>query len=541
MIRKLLIVILLFPPIAIAQRVVVTLQNNQTIKEAKALPTINDVIYVGGTNYPLTSAGINAALATCAAGPGKIVLPPGIINIAATLFMTGTACVLEGAGRNITTLQMVDPTNNLTGIVVTSNSRVEHLALVGTGNGGCGFGEGGSNTALGIFGDNHSNVTINDVDVSLFPCQLIASGVGATNWIITNNYIHDGLSEGIIYDAGNYAVISGNIIYRNNFNGIDIGGSKFVTITGNVISQNGGNGAPGLDKDGITLYAASVIGDGVSSENTISSNIIYNNNTHGILVKAGPNGTMRDATITGNTIFDNGIGNGSTQVWGDGINVANDGTNGIMVRTTIVGNTITENSRSGVYVAAQSSSGSFNETIISSNLIESNGRGTEGGYGVVTAGTGGPVFAPADTIVKNNVMINNMTGQFLDGINGIPGTRTEVDGNRTQVLSGSFEVQSPILASGSPAMIVGTGACSTITAQTGGSWAGSFKCSGPAGRSTVTIEPGITAPNGWTCNASNNSYPPGEVTETSYSETNCVLTMMLTRSNDVITWSATAF
>src|SRR5690348_7464227 len=106
MIRKLLIAFLLLPPIALAQRTQVTIGNNQATTGANTLPSINDVIFVGGTNYPLTAAGINAALATCAAGPGKVVLPPGTINITATLVMAGQGCNLEGAGRNVTILQM---------------------------------------------------------------------------------------------------------------------------------------------------------------------------------------------------------------------------------------------------------------------------------------------------------------------------------------------------------------------------------------------------------------------------------------------------
>ena len=80
--------------------------------------------------------------------------------------------------------------------------------------------------------------------------------------------------------------------------------------------------------------------------------------------------------------------------------------------------------------------------------------------------------------------------------------------------------------------------CSLTTAL-GGQFAGSFK-SGTSGTCTVTITPGSTAPNGWSCWSGDNTTTADTVKQTSYTTTTAVIAGT-TVSADVITWGCVAF
>jgi hypothetical protein len=78
-----------------------------------------------------------------------------------------------------------------------------------------------------------------------------------------------------------------------------------------------------------------------------------------------------------------------------------------------------------------------------------------------------------------------------------------------------------------------------LSAAVGGSGAGSFK-SGTSGTCTVTIRPGITAPNGFTCQATDLTTGGATMKQTAYSSTTCTISGT-TASADLITWSAIGF
>lgn len=79
----------------------------------------------------------------------------------------------------------------------------------------------------------------------------------------------------------------------------------------------------------------------------------------------------------------------------------------------------------------------------------------------------------------------------------------------------------------------------SYSSQVGGEWAGSFK-SGTTGTCTVTISPGITAPNGWYCDAKDVTTTSNSMNETGYTTTTCTISGT-TASSDVILWKAVAF
>lgn len=99
----------------------------------------------------------------------------------------------------------------------------------------------------------------------------------------------------------------------------------------------------------------------------------------------------------------------------------------------------------------------------------------------------------------------------------------------------------PIIAGGAAAGLSGTGACATITTQSGGSWAGSAKCTGTTGASTLTITPGTTAAHGWVCDVQDETTRANLFQQTSHTTTTCVLTITSVTQNDVFVFTATAF
>lgn len=79
----------------------------------------------------------------------------------------------------------------------------------------------------------------------------------------------------------------------------------------------------------------------------------------------------------------------------------------------------------------------------------------------------------------------------------------------------------------------------SLTNALGGSWAGSFK-SGTTGPCTVTITPGITAPNGFVCDAHDLTTVADAINQTAYSTTTATINGT-TASSDLITWKCAAF
>ena len=97
-----------------------------------------------------------------------------------------------------------------------------------------------------------------------------------------------------------------------------------------------------------------------------------------------------------------------------------------------------------------------------------------------------------------------------------------------------------LIAGGSAAGLSGTGSCGTISAQTGGAWSGSFRCTARTGASTVTITPGTTAPNGWSCSSSDETAGVAGA-QFGHSTTTCTIKFATVTQNDVVTFSANAF
>lgn len=108
-------------------------------------------------------------------------------------------------------------------------------------------------------------------------------------------------------------------------------------------------------------------------------------------------------------------------------------------------------------------------------------------------------------------------------------------------VGGKLAVGLPVASLGTVPTVTGTGACATITTQVGGSWAGSFKCTGTTGASTVTITFATTQANGYSCVVQDETTRANLLQQTSHTATTCVLTATSVTQNDVMAFSAIGF
>jgi hypothetical protein len=114
-----------------------------------------------------------------------------------------------------------------------------------------------------------------------------------------------------------------------------------------------------------------------------------------------------------------------------------------------------------------------------------------------------------------------------------------------EMANSPFAPDQGLIATGTAAGLVGTGACATITTQTGGAWGGTFKCTGTTGAATVTVTigGGVTAPNGWTLTS---AWDQTTVANSLHQNAGGTTTTLIigaatVTSGDVISWSAVGF
>ncbi len=139
------------------------------------------------------------------------------------------------------------------------------------------------------------------------------------------------------------------------------------------------------------------------------------------------------------------------------------------------------------------------------------------------------------TVADSPVKIGSGTAVTSSGVGG-----TIASANTAQNFTATQTFNNPLVSGGTAATLSGTGACATITAQKGGSWSGSFACTGTTGASTITIAPGTKAPNGWSCFSSDITAGTTGA-QSGSSITTCQIKFASVTQNDVLTFSANAF
>lgn len=143
----------------------------------------------------------------------------------------------------------------------------------------------------------------------------------------------------------------------------------------------------------------------------------------------------------------------------------------------------------------------------------------------------GGAAAASDSIVCNNVAVGSALGS----------SAVTATGNSFAAPSTAAPVALPNGSSFFVLEAAGTQTVSgcSLTSASGGASGGSFH-SGTAGTCTVTITPGITAPHGYACTATDLTTAADTVKQTATATTSCTISGT-TASADVITWQASAF
>ena len=119
------------------------------------------------------------------------------------------------------------------------------------------------------------------------------------------------------------------------------------------------------------------------------------------------------------------------------------------------------------------------------------------------------------------------------------GITTMYSGTNQMAKFASAYLQLPfgVEATGLAPALSGTGPCATPSAFKGGSWSGQFTCTGTTGASAITITPGSTSPNGWSCSASDITHTLAG-SESGLTTTTCTISFASVSTNDVITFTA---
>jgi hypothetical protein len=167
------------------------------------------------------------------------------------------------------------------------------------------------------------------------------------------------------------------------------------------------------------------------------------------------------------------------------------------------------------------------------------------------AGATGITMTGSTSIPITGTILSNGGGGMTVGISidaashGITGLESDLctTGVTTCIsdAGGNFiSIPLPPNASGAAAGITGTGACSTLSTQTGAGWSGSIKCTGGTAASTIVITPGGTATNGWACSGSD--YTAGTVAaQSGLSATTCTLKFASVATNDFVSFTLNRF
>lgn len=152
-------------------------------------------------------------------------------------------------------------------------------------------------------------------------------------------------------------------------------------------------------------------------------------------------------------------------------------------------------------------------------------------------------------IGQRTLRLGNTGGAAYFGIDNSTGsafghtayaTNIYTPANPLFITTPSVSSTGPLISIGTAATLTGTGACATNSTQKGGAWAGQATCTGTTGASTFIITPGTTAPNGWSCTASDLTTAANILRQSAVSTTACTIAGTV-NANDVLTFTAVAY
>jgi titin len=296
----------------------------------------------------------------------------------------------------------------------------------------------GSQAGAGAIGfsldDDSHNSTIKALEITDFDGGGILDDNGNAN-VFTNDVIGLHVVTGLarvasngtfgieIRDQANGNTISNVVVAGNRYNGIVVNNSMNNTVTGSEIGSDA-SGEASLDRNGLALGngvlgggGSGIVVNGSANHNTISNNIIVNNQSFGVYITDA--GTSYNVVV-GNHI---GIDKAGTTALGnvlDGVALVN-GANFNSIGQAGNGNVISGNGHSGVWINGVDNVGDKTSVnTLAGNLIGTNAAGTAA------------VPNALDGVVVNGGASVNSIGSPATGT----GTITQIGGN---VISGNSE------------------------------------------------------------------------------------------------------
>ena len=345
--------------------------GTSTFAGAVSAPKLNADVYVDGTIFPRTNAGIQSAINyVCAYGGGTVVLGPATYLIT-TPILPCSNMTLTGYGSST----ILRPQSNISTIFFESKSNVTISNLMIDGQ------DSTNNVnASGIRVKNSSRIRVEDniiVNQTAFGVFVEASGVStsSTIWInnnvfegegtndvigggpqnstgatvkdvfVTNNHVTQDCTVNTYCNAFDLVAMNNFVVTGNVFYGIVQPGSEQYPHTNVNISDN--HIFPAISETATALYVSTNdASPATSSRITISSNIIENGT---IEVFGTSTALISGVTVTGNNISVGALNDGISFIYANNV--------------SITGNTI-EGGESGIELATSS------DFIISSNMVD---------------------------------------------------------------------------------------------------------------------------------------------------------------------------
>ena len=301
---------------------------------------------------------------------------------------------------------------------------------------GSGAGVGGA-VGFSLDDDSHNSV-IKGLEVTGWSGGGIYDNNG-TNDVFTNDIIGLHYNGTLPRDAGNGTfgieltdqannnTISSVVVAGNQYNGIVINNSTNNTVASSVIGTDL-TGEDSLDRNGAALGngvsgggGSGIVLNGSANHNTISNNVIVNNQTDGVNI----NGVGTSANVLiGNHIGIDLAGTTALGNSGNGVSVLV-GANGNFIGQAGLGNVISGNGQYGVFLSGVDSVGDRTTlNTVSGNLIGTNSAGKAA------------VPNAIDGIVVSAGATSNKIGVAATGT----GTVTQTGGN---LISGNTKVERP--------------------------------------------------------------------------------------------------
>lgn len=289
----------------------------------ETVSSLNTIVYLDGVTYPQTIAGFNSAIAAACNGttPGTLVVPPGLTITGPPPNAIPSNCYVVGYGSTLKEQSGTNASSFLFTGTGATNITIEGLTIDGNSSNNTGAGQ---NIGF-IHFDAATNVKLDKVKVQNFygntggtaPCVFFGgagSNISVTNSTISNCGASGHAADGI-YASGTTIRIQNNTVSSASDTAVVCEAFTDCVVTGNLITSSGnGVGISGL----ITSTPSSgavVTGNDISGGSSTTGGEI-------VVANAVP-GTMKQVTISGNTIHDSTSGAGIYVYKTTGITIGN--------------------------------------------------------------------------------------------------------------------------------------------------------------------------------------------------------------------------